>query len=121
MSLEDVAKKSGVSIATVSRVLNDHPDVKSSTRDRVLRAIQALKYRPNLHARTLAGGRSNVLGLVMMNLYNPFFADICHAVETNALRVGYEVSLMNACGDVKRIGPSIHRMLGQRVAGLGLF
>ena len=85
MNLRDVAKKARVGSATVSRVLNDHPDVKSSTRARVLRAIEELKYRPNLHARTLAGGKTRVLGVVMVNLYNPFFTDICVAMERNAV------------------------------------
>src|ERR1019366_8285087 len=85
MNLQDVAKRARVGTATVSRVLNDHPDVKGSTRARVLRAIEDLKYRPNLHARTLAGGKTRVLGVVLANLYNPFFADSCHAMETNAV------------------------------------
>lgn len=121
MNLQDVAKKARVGSATVSRVLNDHPDVKSSTRARVLRAIEDLKYRPNLHARTLAGGKTRVLGVVLANLYNPFFADICHAMETNAVRRGYEIALSNAHTDIGKVLPSVHRFLGQKVAGLALF
>ncbi len=121
MNLEDVAKRAGVGSATVSRVLNGNPGVKSSTRARVLRAVEQLKYKPNLHARTLAGGRSRVLGIVMANLYNPFFADIYHAIETNALQFGYEVLLANSSHDVKLLKASVHRLLGQQVAGLGVF
>jgi DNA-binding LacI/PurR family transcriptional regulator len=121
MNLEDVAKRAGVGSATVSRVLNGNPGVKSSTRARVLRAVEQLKYKPNLHARTLAGGRSRVLGIVMANLYNPFFADIYHAIETNALQCGYEVLLANSSHDVKLLKASVHRLLGQQVAGLGVF
>jgi DNA-binding LacI/PurR family transcriptional regulator len=121
MNLRDVAKKARVGSATVSRVLNSHPDVKSSTRARVLRAIEDLKYRPNLHARTLAGGKTRVLGVVMVNLYNPFFTDICAAMETNAVRRGYEIALSNAHTDIRKVLPSVHRFLGQKVAGLALF
>lgn len=121
MNLEDVAKRARVASATVSRVLNGHPGVKSSTRTRVLRAAEELKYNPNLHARNLAGRRSRVLGIVMANLYNPFFADIYHAIETNARQCGYEVLLANSSQDVKLLKTSVHRLLGYQVAGLGVF
>jgi len=121
MNLQDVARRAGVGAATVSRVLNGSPGVKSSTRARVLRAAEELKYKPNLHARRLAGGRSNVLGVVMTNLYNPFFADIYHAIETNAVQRGYETLLANSAHDVKLLKASVHRLLGQQVAGLGVF
>ena len=121
MNLEDVAKRAGVGTATVSRVLNGHPGVKSSTRARVLRAAEELKYKPNLHARTLAGRQNRVLGIVMANLYNPFFTDIYHAIETHARQCGYEILLANSSQDVKLLKTSVHRLLGQQVAGLGVF
>lgn len=121
MSLQDVAKKAGVGTATVSRVLNGHPDVKGSTRARVLRAIEELKYLPNLHARTLAGGQNRVLGVVLANLYNPFFGDICQAIERNAVRRGYEIELSNAHTDLKEVSTCVRRFLGQKVSGLALF
>ena len=121
MNLQDVAKRAGVASATVSRVLNGSTGVKSSTRARVLRAVEELKYKPNLHARTLAGGRSTVIGVVMANLYNPFFADIYQAIETHALQRGYETVLVNSSHDVKLLKAGIHRLLGQKVAGLGVF
>jgi DNA-binding LacI/PurR family transcriptional regulator len=67
MSLEEVAKRAKVSAATVSRVLNNVDVVKSSTRARVMKAVAELNYHPNLHARTLAGGRSRTLGIVVSN------------------------------------------------------
>ncbi len=121
MNLQDVARRAGVGAATVSRVLSGSAGVKSSTRARVLRAVEELKYKPNLHARTLAGGRSRVLGVVMTNLYNPFFADIYHSIETNAMQRGYETLLANSSHDVKLLKASVHRLLGQQVAGLGVF
>ena len=65
-----------VSSATVSRVLNNASVVKTSTRARVMKAIRDLKYHPNLHARSLAGGKSRTLGVIVSNLENPFFFDI---------------------------------------------
>src|SRR5579871_1427699 len=121
MKLQDVARSAGVGTTTVSRVLNGHPDVKSSTRERVLRAIEELQYRPNPHARTLAGGQNRILGVVLANLYNPFFGDICQAIETNAVRRGYEIELSNAHTDIKEVSTCAHRFLGQKVSGMALF
>src|SRR3954467_4128060 len=73
MKLEDVAPKAGVGKATVSRVLNNQPGVKKSTRTKILRAMEELNYHPNLHASTLAKGKNHTLGVILSNLYNLFF------------------------------------------------
>ncbi|CAN5858315.1 LacI family DNA-binding transcriptional regulator [soil metagenome] len=65
MNVKQIAKLSGVSAPTVSRVLNNHPDVREATRQRVLAVIQQMNYRPNAAARSLAAGQTHVLGLVM--------------------------------------------------------
>src|SRR5581483_10195356 len=91
MNLEQVARRAKVSTATVSRVLNNASVVKSTTRARVMRAIEELKYHPNLHARTLAGGKSKTIGVIVSNMENPFFFDIYKAVEAGAHSNGFEV------------------------------
>lgn len=91
MNLEEVARRAKVSTATVSRVLNKASLVKNSTRTRVTRAIEELKYHPNLHARSLAGGKSRSIGVIVSNIENPFFLDIYKAVEAGAHAEGYEV------------------------------
>jgi DNA-binding LacI/PurR family transcriptional regulator len=73
MNLDAVAKKAGVSTATVSRVLNDLNVVKNSTRAGVLKASEELKYHPNLHAGSLARGKSRTLGILVSNMEDPFF------------------------------------------------
>jgi LacI family transcriptional regulator len=118
MSLEDVAKKSGVSTATVSRVLNGVDVVKSSTRARVMKAIAELKYHPNLHARSLAGGRSRTIGVIVSNLDNPFFLDVYKAVENDCHAHGYEVLVANTGYKPEQLAASIRLMIGRRVAGL---
>lgn len=120
MKLEDVAKRARVSIATVSRVLNDAGPVKNATRARVLKAVQELKYHPNIHARTLAGGRSRSLGMIVSNLENPFFLDIFRTLESEAHRHGYEVVVANTDYNPKRLVSSVHLMMGRRVAGLAV-
>lgn len=118
MSLEEVAKRARVSTATVSRVLNNASLVKSTTRARVIRAVEELKYRPNLHARSLAGGRSRSIGVIVSNIENPFFLDIYKAVETGAHAEGYEVIMANTDYRPEQLVTSIRLMIGRRVAGL---
>jgi len=120
MSLEDVAQRARVSPATVSRVLNNLGVVKSSTRARVLKAIEELKYYPNVHARALAGGVSRTLGLIVSNLENPFFLDIFRVLEQEAHANGYEVLVANTDYDLQWQNSSVRLMLGRRVAGLAL-
>ena len=120
MSLENVAQRARVSPATVSRVLNNIGVVKSSTRTRVLKAIEELKYYPNVHARALAGGVSRTLGLIVSNLENPFFLDIFRVLEQEAHTNGYEVLVANTDYDSQWLHSSVRIMLGRRVAGLAL-
>jgi LacI family transcriptional regulator len=120
MSLAEVAKRAGVSTATVSRVLNNVTVVKSSTRARVMRAVAELKYHPNLHARTLAGGRSRTIGMIVSNMENPFFFDIFRQLEADALAAGLEVVVANTDYQPARLVSSIRLMIGRRVAGLAV-
>lgn len=117
-SLQDVARRARVSTATVSRVLNGAGLVKDGTRQRVLKAVQALHYEPNLNARSLARGESRTIGMLVSNMENPFFWDIFSALEAEAIRCGYEVVVANTDYRAERLGRSIHAMLGRRVAGV---
>jgi len=118
MTLEEVARRARVSTATVSRVLNNGASVKSSTRARVLRVMQELKYSPNLHAQSLAGGRSRSIGVIVSNIENPFFLDIYKTVEAGAHAAGFDVIMANTDYSSERLVTSIRLMLGRRLAGL---
>ncbi|MDQ1540973.1 MAG: hypothetical protein QOH29_1699, partial [Actinomycetota bacterium] len=89
----DVAMLAGVSHQTVSRVINKHPNVKPTTRLRVLAAAEQLGYRPNSAARALVTGRSHTLGVVTLNstLYGP--ASTLHGIEQAALESQYFVTV----------------------------
>src|SRR5437660_8019533 len=117
-NLDGVAKRAGVSTATVSRVLNDLNVVKNSTRVRVLRAAEELKYHPNLHARSLARGKSRTVGILISNMENPFFFDIFRALESAAHARGYEVVVANTDYRAEQLVSSVRLMIGWRVAGL---
>jgi DNA-binding LacI/PurR family transcriptional regulator len=118
MNLEQVARRAKVSTATVSRVLNNASVVKNSTRARVMRAIEELKYHPNLHARNLAGGKSNTIGVIVSNMENPFFFDIYKTIESDAHANGFEVVVANTDYRSEQLVSSIRLMIGRRVAGL---
>ncbi|MFC7531043.1 LacI family DNA-binding transcriptional regulator [Actinoplanes sp. GCM10030250] len=117
--MTDVARLAGVSHQTVSRVLNDHPNVKEQTRMRVRAAIAELNYRPNRAARALVTGRSQLIGVVARNstLYGP--ASMLTEFEQAAADAGFAVSV----GSVRELDRSsiasvVDRHLDQRVAGL---
>jgi LacI family transcriptional regulator len=118
MNLEQVARRAKVSTATVSRVLNNASVVKNTTRARVMRAIEELKYHPNLHARNLAGGKSNTIGVIVSNMENPFFFDIFKTVESEAHANGFEVVVANTDYRPEQLVSSIRLMIGRRVEGL---
>ena len=120
MTLEEVARRARVSTATVSRVLNDTGPVKPATRARVLKVIQAVNYRPNLHAQSLAGGRSRSVGVIVSNIENPFFLDIHHVVEEGAHAAGFDVIMANTGYSPARLVSSIRLMLARRLAGLAV-
>jgi transcriptional regulator with XRE-family HTH domain len=81
-SLKDVARLAGVSVRTVSNVVNDAPYVAGPTREKVQRALEELGYRPNLAARTLRQGRSGLLGLVVPEIDSPYFGELAGCSPT---------------------------------------
>ena len=120
MTLEEVAKRAGVSTATVSRVLNGTGLVKEATRKRVLLVAKELKYHPNLHARTLARGKSRTIGMIVSNIENPFFLDIFTSLESAASKDGYSVLVEHTDYRSARLVTSVRSMLGRNLAGLAV-
>ncbi|WP_244365711.1 LacI family DNA-binding transcriptional regulator [Micromonospora echinofusca] len=119
--MSDVARLAGVSHQTVSRVLNNHPSVRQETRERVLRAVHQLNYRPNALARGLAGRRSRVIGVVSFDtiLYGP--AATLLGVERAARAAGYGINIV-ALEQLDRAGvmAAIDALTEQSVAGVVL-
>ena len=88
MTIKDVARRCGVSVSTVSRVLNHHPDVSDAVRSRVMEAVRDLHYVPNSSARDLVLPASDAIGLVVRGVGNPFFTQVIRAVEQETVRRG---------------------------------
>lgn len=94
-TIKDVAKRAGVGIATVSRVLNDSPNVLPATRARVLAIIDELGYRPNQAARQLVTARSHAITVVLPFLTRPFFIEVLRGVEAVIAKSGYQLIIFN--------------------------
>src|SRR5262249_23699158 len=120
MKIKDVAKLAGVSIATVSHVINKTRFVSEGTKQKVLTAMQSLNYRPNAAARGLASGRSRILGLIISDISNPFFPELVKSIEEKASAHGYDVLLANTNYDPRRTSACVQRMLEQNVRGVAI-
>src|SRR5258708_39255578 len=94
MDIRQVAKRAGVSTATVSRTMNNLP-VRPGTARRGRPAIEQLKYFPNTHARSLVSGRSRIGGLIVSDITNPFLPQLVKGFEDAATQKGYEVLFRN--------------------------
>jgi LacI family transcriptional regulator len=120
MRIKDVAREAGVSTATVSHVINSTRFVTDETRDKVLRAIKKCNYYPNAHARSLASGRSKMLGLLVSDISNPFFPELVKSIESAAFERGYDVILSETNYDATRTSNYVRRMIERQVAGVVL-
>lgn len=120
MRIKDVAQEAGVSTATVSHVINKTKFVKDDTRKKVQKAIRKLNFYPNAHARSLASGRTNIIGLLISDIANPFFPELVKSIETAAFERGYNVVLFNTNYDAGRAANYVRRLIELKVAGVAL-
>ncbi len=118
VTISDVASAAGVSTASVSRVLNDKPDVTSDLRDRVLTTIERLGYRPNAVARGLRSRRSRTIGILTGDIDGIFTGPMMRGVEDAAATEGVGVFLCNSYGDVEREREHLRRLLDLQVDGV---
>jgi LacI family fructose operon transcriptional repressor len=116
--IKDVAKQAGVSVASVSRVLTGHAGVSEATRQRVLEAVQALDYRPDLAARRLRSRRTDTIGLIVSDIRNPFFTEVSRAVEDVAYQHRMRVILCNADEDPEKEALYLDLMRDENVSGV---
>merc|ERR1712000_573830 len=99
-TIKDIASAAGVSLATVSRVINDGPKVGNKTRERVKKIMAEMGYRPNANARALVTQRSASLGVVIAELLDPFFATLAHGIETVTSR--HKVQILMSAGSIAK-------------------
>jgi DNA-binding LacI/PurR family transcriptional regulator len=113
----DVAKKAGVSTASVSRVLSGRT-VRPGVRERVLEAVQSLGYRPNRVARSLRSTKATTIGLVVADIQNAYFTQVSRAVEDAASRHGYTIFLCNSDEDATKEADYLNVLRDENVAGV---
>ncbi len=116
----DVARLANVSVATVSAVVNEKGSVSAERTRRVQEAMRALDYHPDQIARSLKVGRTHVIGVVVPDITNPFYTEVVHGLETEALRHGYSVILCNSGEDPQREQNQLSTLFSRRVDGVVL-
>lgn len=118
ITIKDIAEKAGVSYATVSRALNNRPDVSEKTRMQIIELAQSMGYQPNAIARSLVKRKSEIIALIVPDVSNPFFADITMAVHAAAEKAGYTTMVCNTGWDPVKEQEKLRIMVEQRVDGI---
>ncbi|MFD2612881.1 catabolite control protein A [Paenibacillus gansuensis] len=118
VTIYDVAREAGVSMATVSRVVNNNPNVKPQTRKKVFEAIERLGYRPNAVARGLASKKTTTVGVVIPDISNQIFAEVARGIEDIANMYHYNIILCNADKRKEKEIRVINTLLEKQVDGL---
>ncbi len=114
----EIARLAGVSQATVSRVINGHPSVKPETRERVLRLVRELGFEPNANARSLVCKKSNLIGVIVPDVCNPFFPEVLRAVVGEASTHGYSVLIFDTRGSEHAERQYLATLRGYQVEGI---
>ncbi|WP_248924648.1 LacI family DNA-binding transcriptional regulator [Paenibacillus hamazuiensis] len=120
VTIKDIAKQLGVSVSTVSRALNNHPDIKPETKREVLEAMEKFQYTPNALARSLINKKSYTVGLMIPDIKDPFFANIADGVEEVLSDSGYQVVYGNTTHrlekEIRFLGSVIERKMDGIIA-----
>jgi DNA-binding LacI/PurR family transcriptional regulator len=119
-TMKEVAKRAGVSPATVSRVLNGTQYIAPDTKRRVLEVVRQLNYYKNVHARRLSTGKSDLFGLVISVIANPYFPELIRGFQAQAWEAGYDVLLCNTEYDPVRTRSVIRKLIESDVRGAAI-
>ncbi|TIT11559.1 MAG: LacI family transcriptional regulator, partial [Mesorhizobium sp.] len=117
-TIADVARHAGVSVATVSHVMNHTRHVEPETAERVRAAITALRYSPNSVARSLRRGETKTIGLLLPDNSNPFFASVARQIEDAGFLSGYTVILCNSDGNAAKEERYLSVLMAKQIDGL---
>src|ERR1700674_5376533 len=119
-TMREVAKRAGVSPATVSRVLNKTQHISTEMKQRVLEVVRQLNYYKSVLARRLATGQSDLFGLVISEIANPFFSEIIRGFQAAAWDRGFDVLLLNTEYDEKRADAAVQKLIENSVRGVAV-
>ena len=118
ITIYDVAREAGVSMATVSRVVNGNQNVKETTRRKVLDVIERLDYRPNAVARGLASKKTTTVGVVIPDIANSYFASLARGIDDIATMYKYNIVIANSDGEDGKEINVVNTLLAKQVDGL---
>jgi DNA-binding LacI/PurR family transcriptional regulator len=118
ITIKDIAKLAGVSVATASLALNNKAGVNERTREKVLDAVKRFNYTPNQYARSLITQKSGTIGLVVTDITNPFFGMLVDEINNAVLAAGYNLLLGVSNDNIDNEHASIHTFMRQRVEGI---
>ncbi len=117
-TIRDVAKRAGVSHMTVSRVINNNPKVLEATREKVLKVIEEMDFKPDALARAFASKKSYLLGLVVADVRNPFYSEMSRGIEDKALEMNYSVICCSSDEATQRTESCVENLLKAGVDGI---
>lgn len=120
-NLKEIAQRAGVSVATVSRALNDNPLIKHETKQLIYKIARELDYELPIFPRSLVDGKSKLIGLVVPDISNPFFSDIAKGAENKLKKDGYSLVLCNSDGELYEEKLCIKQLRRHNVDGLIFF
>jgi len=118
MTIRDVAEAAGFSVNTVSRALNDKPDVSVETKRSILKTVKQLGYHPNKLARGLRANKTHTIGLIIADIANPYFGTLVKGAEAEARKHNYSIILQNTDEEYHRELEAVQVMLEERVDGI---
>jgi LacI family transcriptional regulator len=118
LTIKDVAKEAGVSYATVSRALNNHPEVNEDTKRRIFKIAAEMGYQPNAIAQGLVKKETKTIGLLIPDITNPFFPEVALGIEEAANEAGYTIFLCNTNWNEEREENYLNVLLQKQVDGL---
>src|SRR5690348_11531241 len=119
-TMKQVAQRAGVSISTVSHVINNTRVVSDEVRRRVLEIIDEMRYVPSAVARSLKNDKTNTIGVLVPNSSNPYFAELTRWIEDAAFELGYSIILCNAHGGAQKQTAYLRLLMEKRIDGLVL-
>lgn len=118
VTIYDIAKEANVSVATVSRVLNNTAPVKDSTRSKIMRLIDQYQFQPNALARGLSKKETGTIGVILPDVTNPFFPEVFSGIERMARDMGYTFFLCDTLGDYERESQYLNILREKQVDGI---
>ncbi len=118
ITLKDIAKKAGVSVNTVSRALNNKPDISKETKKKIIQIAKELNYRKDFTASSLRRKESKIIGVILADSANPFYSEVLKGIEAASKDFGYNIILINSERNYEQEASAVNILLSRRIDGL---